>query len=159
MKKKVLFLCTHNSARSQMAEGLLNYFYGEKYEAKSAGVEVSQVNPYAIEVMKEIGIDISNHYSKHANKFLGEEFDFIITVCDHAKEHCPYFPGGKVYIHHSFRDPSSVKGSPEEIKAVFKNVRDQIKEWLDKNFGDEKEPSPENIGEVFKVSQITFEGL
>ena len=151
MKKKILFLCTHNSARSQMAEGIMNYYFGNRYEAKSAGVEVSKVNPFAIEVMKEIGIDISHHYSKHANKFLNETFDFIITVCDHAKEHCPYFPGGKIYIHKSFEDPSSAKGTEEEKRAVFRRIRDEIKKWLEENFKDGKEPQPDNIGEIFVV--------
>jgi arsenate reductase len=151
MKKKILFLCTHNSARSQMAEGLMNSYFGDKYEAKSAGVEVSKVNPFATIAMKEIGIDISHHYSKHANEFLNEKFDFIITVCDHAKEHCPYFPGGKIYVHKSFEDPSDAKGTEEEKLAVFRKVRDQIKAWLFKNFEDGKEPKPENIGEIFVV--------
>lgn len=152
MKKKVLFLCTHNSARSQMAEGIMNYYFGNLYEAKSAGVEASKVNPLAIEVLREMGIDISSHYSKHVDKFLNESFDFIITVCDHAREHCPYFPGGKAYIHKSFEDPSRVEGTYEEKKAVFRKVREEIKEWLEENFKDGKEPEPENIGEIFIIS-------
>ncbi len=152
MKKKVLFLCTHNSARSQMAEGLMNHYFGEYYEAKSAGVEVSKVNPFAISVMKEIGIDISHHYSKHVNEFINEEFDFIITVCDHAKEHCPYFPGGKAYIHRSFEDPSKVTGSDQEKIYAFRKVRDEIKRWLTESFGDGKEPKPEEIGTLFTVN-------
>ncbi len=152
MKKKILFLCTHNSARSQMAEGLINYYFGDRYKAKSAGVEVSTVNPFAIEVMREIGIDITHHYSKHVNQFINEEFDYIITVCDHAKEHCPYFPGGKIYIHKSFEDPSRVKGSDKAKLAAFRKIRDQIKLWLEENFGNKKEPSPESIGEIFKVN-------
>ncbi len=152
MKKKVLFLCTHNSARSQMAEGLLNHYYGDLYEAKSAGVEVSHVNPFAIEVLKEIGIDISHHYSKHANQFIGERFDYIITVCDHAREHCPYFPGGKRYIHRSFKDPSTVQGTEEEKREAFRKTRDEIKKWIDENFGKNEEIEPEKIGEVFIVN-------
>ncbi len=151
MKKKVLFLCTHNSARSQMAEGLMNYYFGDRYIAKSAGVEVSRVNPFAILAMKELGIDISHHYSKHANEFLGEEFDFIITVCDHAKEHCPYFPGGKAYIHRSFEDPSSIEGEDEDKLKAFRRIRDEIKDWLIENFKDGKEPKLENIGQIFTV--------
>ena len=133
-KKRVLFLCTHNSARSQMAEGLLNTLYHKTYEAYSAGVQPTQVNPYAIEVMKELGIDISNHSSKHINEFQDEHFDFVVTVCDNARETCPFFPG-KIVLHQSFDDPSSFHGSIEESLAVFRQVRDQIKDWLERTFG------------------------
>ncbi len=152
MKKKVLFLCTHNSARSQMAEGLMNHYLGDRYIAKSAGVETSKVNPFAILAMKELGIDISHHYSKHLNEFLGEEFDFIITVCDHAKEHCPYFSGGKTYIHKSFEDPSSIEGEDNEKIKAFRRIRDEIKDWLIENFKDKKGLKLENIGQIFTVN-------
>lgn len=135
-KKKVLFICTHNSARSQMAEGLLNALYGDKYEAYSAGTEPSRVNPYAIRAMAEIGIDISHHRSKHLREFLGIEFDYVVTVCDKAKDSCPFFPGGKEYIHQGFEDPSGAQGSEEEIMEKFRCVRDKIREWIESFFGD-----------------------
>jgi arsenate reductase (thioredoxin) len=132
-KKTVLFLCTHNSCRSQMAEGLLNTLYKDKYKAFSAGVEKTTVNPYAIEVMKEIGIDISKQYSKLITDFQGKEFDFVVTVCDNAKEACPFFPGKKV-IHKSFEDPSSFKGEIDETLIVFRKIRDEIKSWIKQEF-------------------------
>jgi len=134
-KKKVLFICTHNSARSQMAEGLLNSIYGTKYSAKSAGVESKKINPYAVEVMKEIGIDLSKHYSKTIEQFQGEEFDYVITVCNNAKEICPFFPGKKV-IHKNFEDPASFNGEIEEILTKFRKVRDEINKWIKKQFGE-----------------------
>jgi arsenate reductase len=132
MKKKVLFLCTHNSARSQIAEGLVNALYGDKYEAYSAGIQPSQVNPYAIKVMKEIGIDISKQRSKSVEEFRGEKFDLVATVCDQAKEACPFFPGGKKFLHKGFKDPSQFKGTEEEILAEVRRVRDEIKDWIEK---------------------------
>jgi arsenate reductase len=134
-KQKVLFICTHNSARSQMAEGLLRSLYGERYEAFSAGTEPGGVNPHAAEVMHETGIDITNHYSKSTDAFQGKIFDYVVTVCDHAKENCPFFPGAKHYIHKSFPDPSAIKGSHEEQRAVFRKVRDEIKKWIINTFG------------------------
>lgn len=134
-KKKVLFLCTHNSARSQMAEGLLCTIYGDKYKSYSAGTEPSKVNPYVIRAMAEIGIDFNGHRSKSVNEFLNEEFDYIVTVCDNAKEACPYFPGGKEYLHESFKDPSSFTGSDDEIMAGIRLVRNEIKAWIEKKFG------------------------
>ena len=136
MKKRVLFLCTHNSARSQMAEGLLRDFYGDKFEVLSAGTEPSKVNPNAIEVMKEIGIDISSHYSKSVKDFIDENFDYIVTVCGGAKESCPFFPGGKEQIHKGFEDPSSFSGSAEEVLSKFREIRDKIKEWITDFFGE-----------------------
>lgn len=134
-KKKVLFLCTHNSARSQMAEGLLRAIYGDKYKSYSAGTEPSKVNPYVIRAMAEIGIDLAGHRSKSVNEFLNEEFDYIVTVCDNAKEACPYFRGGKKYLHESFKDPSSFTGSENEIMAGVRLVRDEIQAWIEKKFG------------------------
>ncbi len=119
-KKRVLFICTHNSARSQMAEGLLRAMYRDKYEVFSAGTHPTFVNPYAIKAMEEIGIDISSHYSKSVNEFLDMEIDYVVTVCDSAKEECPYFPGGKYYVHRSFEDPSAVTGSSEEKLNAFR---------------------------------------
>jgi arsenate reductase (thioredoxin) len=128
-KKTVLFICTHNSCRSQMAEGLLNTLYKDKYEAFSAGVEKTTVNPYAIEVMKEIGIDISKQYSKLITDFQGKEFDFVVTVCDNARETCPFFPGKKI-IHKSFNDPSKGDIPTEELVDNFRKTRDEIKQWV-----------------------------
>lgn len=134
-KKKVLFLCTHNSARSQMAEGLLRAMYGDRYEAFSAGTEPGKLNPYVMKAMEEIGIDISSHRSKHMNEFVGQEIDYVVTVCDDAKEVCPVFPGGSQRIHHSFPDPSGFTGTHEKIMVGVRNVRDQIKQWIAEKFG------------------------
>ena len=133
-KKRVLFICTHNSARSQIAEGVMNQIYGEVFEAFSAGTEPSSVNPFAIEVMGEIGIDISRHRSKSVEEFLEQDFDYVITVCDQANEVCPFFPGGKERIHKGFVDPAEVQGSDLEKRAAFRKARDEIMEWIEKNF-------------------------
>ncbi len=135
MKKKVLFICTHNSARSQMAEGFLKTLFGDRYEAYSAGTHPTKVNPYAIKAMAEIGIDISNHRSKSIEEFRGVRFDYVVTVCDNAKENCPFLPGAKVYLHKSFKDPSEAKGMEEEIMRVFRRIRDEIKNWIEETFG------------------------
>ena len=132
-KKTVLFLCTHNSCRSQMAEGLLNSLFGNFYNAYSAGVEKTKVNPYAIEVMKEIGIDLSKHYSKTIEQFKDENFDYVITVCNTAKEACPFFPGNKI-IHKSFDDPSEFEGDIKKTLEQFRKVRDEIKDWIESVF-------------------------
>lgn len=129
-KKRVLILCTGNSARSQMAEGLLRHDGGGKFEVESAGVISSFVRPQAIKAMKEIGIDISGHRSKSVDEFAGQDFDFVITVCDNAKESCPVFPGKVQRIHWSFDDPAEAEGSEEEKLAVFRRVRDEIHEHL-----------------------------
>lgn len=134
MKKRVLFLCTHNSARSQMAEGLFRDLYGDKYEVFSAGTKPGEVNPNSIEVMKEIGIDITNHYSKNIKDFIDEDFDYVITVCGGAKEACPFFPGGKKQLHKDFEDPSSFSGNKEEVLAKFREIRDELKEWIEDFF-------------------------
>jgi arsenate reductase len=138
MKKRVLFLCTHNSARSQMAEGLLRSLRGDEYEVFSAGTEPGGVNPNSIEVMKEIGIDISNHYSKNVKDFLNEDFDYVITVCGGAKESCPLFPGGRKQIHKDLEDPSSFSGSKEEVLAKFRETRNELKEWIEEFFSGNK---------------------
>ncbi len=129
-KERVLILCTGNSARSQMAEGLLRELHSDKFEVHSAGVDPSIVRPEAIDVMKEIGIDISGHTSKSADIFAGQEFDYIITVCDNAKEQCPYFPGSAKRIHRTFEDPASASGTYDDRAAAFRRVRDQISEYL-----------------------------
>ncbi len=129
-KKKVLFICTHNSARSQMAEGLMNALRGDEYTARSAGTEPSEVNPYAVRVMQEIGIDISGHHSKSLELFLDQDFDYVVTVCDHANEACPFFPGGKERVHKGFQDPAAVEGPEEVMLAGFRRARDEIRAWI-----------------------------
>lgn len=125
-KKRVLILCTGNSARSQMAEGLLRHDAGNDFEVASAGIEPSRVRPEAIEVMREIGIDISDHRSKPVDEFAGQDFDYVITVCDNANERCPIFPGATKRIHWSFDDPASVAGDNETRLNVFRRIRDEI---------------------------------
>jgi arsenate reductase (thioredoxin) len=126
MKTKVLFLCTGNSCRSQMAEGFLRTYAGSRYEAYSAGTKPSSLNPLAVEVMREIGIDISQQRSKNATEYIGTYFPVIVTVCDQAKEHCPIFPGPSVRHHWPFEDPADATGSREERLQVFRRVRDEI---------------------------------
>ncbi|MEP6788511.1 MAG: arsenate reductase ArsC [Acidobacteriota bacterium] len=129
-KKRVLILCTGNSARSQMAEGLLRHLASDKYEVESAGTIASFVRPQAIAVMDEIGIDISGHRSKSLDDFLGTPFDFVITVCDNAAQNCPVFPGKATRIRWSFRDPAVANGTGEEILQTFRRVRDEIRAKL-----------------------------
>src|SRR5208282_3161419 len=123
---RVLILCTGNSARSQMAEGLLRHDGGAAFEVASAGTKPSHVRPEAIAAMLELGIDISGHHSKSVDKFCGQSFDYVLTVCDNAKESCPISPSHCVTIHHSFEDPAAVQGSEEERLAVFRRIRDEI---------------------------------
>lgn len=137
MKQTVLFICTHNSARSEMAEGLLNALFGDRYQAYSAGIEPTQVNPYAAKVMTEIGIDISMQRSKSIAEFRKRNFDYVITVCNHAREVCPFFPGEKI-LHKSFKDPSEFKGTQDEILRKVRRVRDEIKSWIEETLGKEK---------------------
>ena len=126
-KKRVLILCTGNSARSQMAEGLLRHDGGADFEVFSAGVEPSHVRPQAIEAMREIGIDISGQRSKSVDEFAGQEFDYVITVCDNANERCPVFPGRTERIHWSFDDPAAAEGDEAARLADFRRVRDEIR--------------------------------
>ena len=126
MKKKILFLCTGNSCRSQMAEGVLRHYGGDKFEIESAGSEPSKVNENAVKVMKEIGIDISHHRSKHVKEFLGQHFHYIITVCDKANESCPIFPGPSIRLHWPFPDPPHKSEATEEVLNEFRKVRDLI---------------------------------
>lgn len=128
--KKVLFICTHNASRSQMAEGFLRALKGDRYEVFSAGAEPRGVNPYAIRVMAEAGIDLQAHRSKSVNEFQGVAFDEVVTVCDSARESCPVFPGGGRKRHQSFPDPSLLEGTEEEILAGFRSVRDEIRNWI-----------------------------
>ena len=147
-KEKVLFLCFHNSVRSQMAEGLLRALYGDRYEVYSAGVETSHVDSRALKVMSEIGIDISGQYSKSMNEYRGILFDVAVTVCDKAKEACPICgvsleapvsaPAAKRTIHKTFKDPATAKGSEEDQIAVFRQIRDEIRTWIDQTFGDKR---------------------
>jgi arsenate reductase len=139
-KMKVLFLCFHNSARSQMAEGLLKALHGDHYEVYSAGIEATKVDPRAVKVMNEIGIDISDQHSKTMGEYRGILFDLTITVCDKAKEACPICglslkapattPAAKKAIHKTFKDPATAEGSEEEQLNVFRQVRDEIKSWI-----------------------------
>ncbi len=130
MKKSVLILCTGNSARSQMAEGLLRHDAGAEFDVESAGTRPSSLRPEAITVMRELGIDIAGHRSKHVDEFDGRTFDFVITVCDNAKESCPVFPAGTRRLHHSFNDPAAVQGSEAERVAAFRTVRDELRDYL-----------------------------
>ena len=131
MKQQVLILCTGNSARSQMAEGLLRHDAGDRFDVFSAGTRASQVRPEALAAMKEIGIDISSHRSKHVDEFAGRPFDYVITVCDNAKESCPLFPGETKRIHQSFEDPPAPGvGTEAERLAIFRRVRDELRTYL-----------------------------
>ena len=129
-KKRVLVLCTGNSARSQMGEGLFRTAGGERYEVFSAGTQPSRVRPEAVAVMGEIGIDISGQRSKSVEEFSGQAFEYIVTVCDNARDACPVFPGGGERIHWSFEDPAAVEGSEDERRAAFRRIRDQIREQV-----------------------------
>ncbi len=133
-KKKVLFLCTENSCRSQMAEGILRHLMGDKFEVFSAGTRPSVVNPMAIKVMAEIGIDFSGHRSKSVEEFQGMNFDFVITTCDAAREACPVFPGKARRLHWSFNDPAEAEGSENEILSAFRKVRGEIKRRIQDEF-------------------------
>jgi arsenate reductase len=130
-RKRVLILCTGNSARSQMAEGLLRHLADDRFEVASAGVAPSHVRPEAIEVMRELGIDISSHRSKSVDEFQEQEFDYVITVCDNANEQCPVFPGKTKRIHWSFEDPAAAQGDGSARLGVFRRVRDEISKRLE----------------------------
>ena len=134
--KKILVLCTGNSCRSQITEGYLRYFAGENAEIYSAGIETHGVNPRAIATMKEDRIDISNHTSNHIDEYKNIDFDFVITVCDNAKERCPFFPTKAKKLHYNFPDPAKATGTEEEILAQFRQVRQMIKEYFEKFVGD-----------------------
>ncbi|MEJ2243327.1 MAG: arsenate reductase ArsC [Candidatus Bathyarchaeota archaeon] len=131
--KEILFICTHNSARSQIAEALTNAYLSNTYKAYSAGTTTTKVNPYVAKALNEIGIDTSKLRSKSINEFKGKKFDMVITVCDGAKEACPFFPGKKV-MHKSFTDPSKFTGTEEQIMQQVRQARDEIKEWVTKTF-------------------------
>ena len=130
MKKRVLFLCTHNSCRSQMAEGLINHYLGDRFQAFSAGTEATRVNPLAAKVLSELGIDISSHHSKTLDQFSGQHFDHVITLCGDANEKCPLFFGGTQRQHIGFDDPSRLKGTDDEVLPEYRRVRDEILQKL-----------------------------
>lgn len=133
-KRSILVLCTGNSARSQMAEGIIRHLYGDRFKVFSAGTHPSIVRPEAIKAMAEIGIDISGHRSKSVEEFAGREIDHVLTVCDNARENCPYFPARTKVIHHSFDDPAAVEGDEETRVAAFRIIRDQIREYAATEF-------------------------
>jgi arsenate reductase len=136
MKKKILILCTGNSCRSQIAEGYMRYFTGNKTEVYSAGIETHGVNPKAISIMQEDGIDISNHTSNNIDEYSTIDFDYVITVCDNAKERCPFFPTKAIKLHYNFPDPAKAIGNDDEIAEQFRIVRQMIKDYC-KNFAEE----------------------
>jgi arsenate reductase (thioredoxin) len=129
-RKKILFVCTHNSSRSQMAEGLLRALKGDRWEAYSAGTAPTGVHPGAVQAMAEIGIDIRGHRAKRLDAFQGIAFDEVVTVCDHAQESCPVVPGGGGKRHQSFSDPAAAGGPEAEVLAAFRRVRDEIRNWI-----------------------------
>ena len=131
----VLFVCTHNSTRSQMAEGLLRDRYGDRYQVRSAGTTSGGVHPVATTVMEEVGIDISDHTSEHA--YTETPLDVVVAVCDDAAENCPYIPARKQNLHQGFDDPSAVEGPDDEKRAAFRRVRDELADWIDATFGPE----------------------
>ena len=135
--KNILFLCTGNSCRSQIAEGFLRHYAGEKANIYSAGVETHGVNPRAISIMNEVGIDLSNHTSNHVDEYININFDFVITVCDNAKERCPYFPTNAEKFHNNFPDPAKASGTEEDIVNEFRRVRvlidDYCKDFVEKH--------------------------
>lgn len=131
MKKTILFICAHNSARSQIAEGLVNALYADRFQAVSGGTMATRVHPGAIQAMAEIGIDISGHRSKSIDEFEGRRFDYVVMVCDNKQAGCPFFPGGKEYIHNAFDDPAACTGRDEEILACFRRSRDEIRAWIE----------------------------
>ena|SRR5579884_204307 len=142
MKQRVLFICTHNSARSQMAEGLLRHLAGGRFEAFSAGTEATLVRPLAIKVMTELGVDISGQQSKTLDRYLNEPFDMVITVCDTAAEACPVFPGATKRLHWSFEDPSRATGSEAEQLDVYRRVRDAIRTHIEQELLAESSHKP-----------------
>jgi arsenate reductase len=133
-KLRILVLCTGNSCRSQIAEGYFRHYGGDWVEVFSAGLEPKGVNPRAIQVMNEVGIDISKHTSDHLSKYIGQSFDYVITVCDNAAANCPVFPGAGTKLHWPFEDPADATGMEEQVLAVFRRIRDEIgtkiKNWL-----------------------------
>lgn len=130
-KKSVLFICVYNSARSQMAEGIFRHYFGEKCDVYSAGSDPQGIHPISVQIMAEMGIDISKHKSKSLKEFEGHKMDYVITLCGDRQDACPFFAGGRKYIHQSFKDPSAVNGTEEDKIKHFRSVRDELKKWLD----------------------------
>jgi arsenate reductase (thioredoxin) len=155
MPVTVLFICTHNSARSQMAEGLVNALHADGFFASSAGTEATRVHPAAISVMAEIGIDISGHRSKSLDVFENRSFDIVVTVCDDAARDCPFFPGGKEYIHRAFADPAACRGTDEEILACFRRSRDEIQKWIETELTKRSKPLEGQMLEL-RVDKFIF---
>jgi len=141
-RARVLVLCTHNSARSQMAEGLLRTLAGDRFEVMSAGTEATRVRPLAVRAMGEMGMDISGQESKTLERYLKEPFDYVITVCDEANEACPFSPGSATRLHWSFEDPSKAEGTQEECLTVFRSVRDRIRERIEADLIAEDKVTP-----------------
>jgi arsenate reductase len=133
MKKKVLFICMHNSARSQIAESFLNTIYGDRFQGFSAGIKPTKVNHYVVKAMYDIGVDLSKHRSKSIEEFRCWNFNYVVTVCNNAKEDCPFFPGDEI-IHKSFEDPSKLEGNAEEIMVQVRSIRDEIEDWIKLTF-------------------------
>lgn len=133
-KKRILILCTGNSARSQMAEGLLKHITQDRYDINSAGTKPSIVRPEAIKALAEIGIDISKNRSKSVDEFANEEINYVLTVCDNANENCPYFPAKTKLIHHSFEDPAEIQGDEETRLNAFRKICDEIREYFESDF-------------------------
>ena len=133
-KKVVLFVCTHNSARSQLAEAILRQKYHDYYQVFSAGTQPTGINPYILPILIDMGIDTSKLESKHVNTFLGREIDFVVTVCDSAQETCPFFPNAKQYLHKSFDDPNSFTGTAENILKEVYRVKKEITDWIEEEF-------------------------
>jgi arsenate reductase (thioredoxin) len=133
-KKRVLFICTHNASRSQMAEAFLRALRGEAYEAFSAGTEPGILNPYVVKAMAEVGIDISGQKTKRISDVMDREFDLVLTLCNQARGSCPYIPGEHEILHKGFDDPSALTGSDEEIMAGIRRIRDEIRNWIETEF-------------------------
>lgn len=144
--KKILVLCTGNSCRSQLAEGYLRHFAGDRAEVYSAGIETHGVNPKAVQVMAEDGIDISGHTSNHVDEYNHIDFDYVITVCDNARESCPVFPSKAQKFHHNFPDPAKAQGTPEDVMAQFRSVRDQVKAYSEAFVGNHITGGQRDVG-------------
>jgi arsenate reductase len=139
-RRRVLFLCTHNSARSQMAEGWLRHLAGDRFEVHSAGTEATRVRPLAVRAMAEAGVDMAGHASKTLERYLGQPWDYVITVCDDANDACPAFPGGRRRLHWPFPDPSRARGTEEEQLAVYRRVRDAVRARVEAMLADAGDP-------------------
>ena len=146
--KTVLFICTHNSARSQMAEAFVNKLCGDRYEAKSAGVTPTEINPYVAKAMADVGVDLSTRRSKSILEFKGKIFDYVVTVCDAARENCPFFPG-EIQIEKNFPDPATFTGTKEEILRKVRVLRDEMKSWVENTFC-EGNPPIGDLAELFR---------